>query len=146
MIYTCLHVCCMHSSVCSCVHVNFDVHYADTCPLFFFHFRRAVNNTCKMLMALGIGKREVYEDDFEKPFLRESREFFRVSLSIRSITFLAIHYYCIYMYEHIHVHVRRFSMHICRYISCIYMYMYMYMYNVYTVKYCQSAPTRVTPP
>jgi cullin 3 len=31
-----------------------------------------------MLMALGISKRDVYEDDFEKPFLRESREFFRM--------------------------------------------------------------------
>ena len=30
----------------------------------------------------GIGKRDVYEDDFEKPFLRESREFFRVSHSL----------------------------------------------------------------
>ncbi|CAI8044487.1 Cullin-3 [Geodia barretti] len=40
--------------------------------------RRAVNNACKMLMALGISKRDVYEDDFEKPFLRESREFFRM--------------------------------------------------------------------
>jgi cullin 3 len=41
-------------------------------------YRRAVSNACKMLMALGISKRDVYEDDFEKPFLRESREFFRM--------------------------------------------------------------------
>ena len=31
-------------------------------------------------MALGIGTRDVYEDDFEKPFLKESREFYRVSM------------------------------------------------------------------
>ena len=42
-------------------------------------FRGSVKNTCKMLMALGIGSREVYEDDFEKPLLMESREFYRVS-------------------------------------------------------------------
>ena len=31
-----------------------------------------------MLVVLGIGKMDVYEEDFEEPFLRESREFFRV--------------------------------------------------------------------
>ncbi len=40
-----------------------------------------MKNTCKMLMALGIGSREVYEEDFEKPLLTESREFYRVSHS-----------------------------------------------------------------
>ncbi len=43
-----------------------------------FH-RGSVKNTCKMLMALGIGSREIYEEDFEKPLLKESREFYRVS-------------------------------------------------------------------
>ena len=43
-----------------------------------FNFRGAVKNTCKMLMALGLTSREVYEDDFEKPLLKESREFYRV--------------------------------------------------------------------
>ena len=38
-----------------------------------------MKNTCKMLMALGIGSREIYEEDFEKPLLKESREFYRVS-------------------------------------------------------------------
>ena len=61
-------------------------------------YRRAVNNTCKMLMALGIGKRNVYEDDFETPFLKESREFFRVS----QLEHTYVHT-CIYMYN---VHVR----------------------------------------
>ena len=41
--------------------------------------RGSVKNTCKMLMALGIGSRDVYEDDFERPLLEESREFYRVS-------------------------------------------------------------------
>ena len=44
-----------------------------------FNFRGSVKNTCKMLMALGLTSREVYEDDFEKPLLKESREFYRVS-------------------------------------------------------------------
>ena len=44
-----------------------------------FNFRMSVKNTCKMLMALGLSTREVYEDDFEKPLLKESREFYRVS-------------------------------------------------------------------
>lgn len=41
--------------------------------------RGAVKSTCKMLMELGIGSRDVYEDDFERPLLEESREFYRVS-------------------------------------------------------------------
>ena len=45
-----------------------------------FLCRGSVKETCKMLMALGISSREVYEDDFEKPLLSESREFYRVSL------------------------------------------------------------------
>ena len=32
-----------------------------------------------MLMALGLNsRRDVYEEDFEKPFLRMSREFYKV--------------------------------------------------------------------
>ena len=42
-------------------------------------YRGAVKSTCKMLMELGIGSRDVYEDDFERPLLEESREFYRVS-------------------------------------------------------------------
>lgn len=38
-----------------------------------------MKNICKMLMALGIGSRDVYEDNFEKPLLAASREFYRVS-------------------------------------------------------------------
>ena len=38
-----------------------------------------MKDTCKMLMALGISNREVYEDNFERPLLMESREFYRVS-------------------------------------------------------------------
>lgn len=37
-----------------------------------------MKDTCKMLMALGLnGRRDVYEEDFEKPFLKMSREFFK---------------------------------------------------------------------
>ena len=43
--------------------------------------RGAVKSTCKMLMELGIGSRDVYEDDFERPLLEESREFYRVRVN-----------------------------------------------------------------
>lgn len=33
-----------------------------------------------MLMILGIDTRSVYEEDFEKPFLEESAEFYRVRI------------------------------------------------------------------
>ena len=41
--------------------------------------RGAVKNACQMLMVLGIDSRAVYEEDFEKPFLEQSAEFYRVS-------------------------------------------------------------------
>ncbi|XP_028415376.1 cullin-3-A-like [Dendronephthya gigantea] len=40
--------------------------------------RMAVKNACHMLMNLGIDSRSVYEEDFEKKFLSESAEFYRV--------------------------------------------------------------------
>jgi len=39
--------------------------------------RGAVKNACQMLMVLGIDSRAVYEEDFEKPFLDQSAEFYR---------------------------------------------------------------------
>lgn len=41
--------------------------------------RLAIRNACQMLMVLGINSRAVYEEDFEKPFLHQSSEFYRVS-------------------------------------------------------------------
>lgn len=45
--------------------------------------RLAVRNACQMLMSLGIEdsgqNRSVYEADFERPFLQQSAEFYRVS-------------------------------------------------------------------
>lgn len=41
-------------------------------------YRGSILNTCKMLMSLGNGKRDVYEEDFETPFLQMSREFYKV--------------------------------------------------------------------
>ena len=38
----------------------------------------AVKNACHMLMNLGIDSRCVYEEDFEKKFLTESAEFYKV--------------------------------------------------------------------
>lgn len=40
--------------------------------------RGAVKNACQMLMVLGIDSRSVYEEDFEKPFLTQSAEFYRL--------------------------------------------------------------------
>lgn len=40
--------------------------------------RIAIKNACQMLMVLGIEKRSVYEEDFERPFLQQSAEFYRV--------------------------------------------------------------------
>ena len=45
----------------------------------------AIKNTCEMLLALGIDSRSVYEDYFEKPFLEESAEFFKVRAYSRLI-------------------------------------------------------------
>ena len=41
--------------------------------------RMAIRNACQMLMLLGIDTRSVYEEDFEKPFLKESEEFYKVN-------------------------------------------------------------------
>lgn len=42
--------------------------------------RIAIKNACHMLMLLGINSRQVYEEDFERPFLQQSAEFYRVSI------------------------------------------------------------------
>lgn len=38
----------------------------------------ALKNACQMLMTLGIETRSVYEEDFEKPFLDQSADFYRL--------------------------------------------------------------------
>lgn len=38
--------------------------------------RIAIKNACQMLMILGINRRSVYEEDFERPFLQQSAEFY----------------------------------------------------------------------
>lgn len=40
--------------------------------------RMAIKNACQMLMVLGINSRSVYEEDFERPFLQQSAEFYKV--------------------------------------------------------------------
>ncbi len=47
----------------------------------------AVKNACHMLMNLGIDSRSVYEEDFEKKFLSESAEFYRVISILVFLTF-----------------------------------------------------------
>lgn len=43
--------------------------------------RIAIKNACQMLMVLGINNRVVYEEDFERPFLQQSIDFYRVNIS-----------------------------------------------------------------
>ncbi|XP_076339950.1 cullin-3-A-like [Tachypleus tridentatus] len=40
--------------------------------------RLAIKNACQMLVVLGIDLRCIYEEDFEKPFLAQSAEFYRM--------------------------------------------------------------------
>ncbi|EDO35230.1 predicted protein [Nematostella vectensis] len=40
--------------------------------------RMAIRNACQMLVILGIDSRHVYEEDFERPFLEESAEFYKM--------------------------------------------------------------------
>ncbi|XP_050539140.1 cullin-3-B-like [Daktulosphaira vitifoliae] len=40
--------------------------------------RIALKNACQMLMVLGIQNRSVYQEDFERPFLAQSSEFYNV--------------------------------------------------------------------
>ncbi|XP_034230690.1 cullin-3 isoform X2 [Thrips palmi] len=40
--------------------------------------RIAIKNGCQMLMVLGINSRSVYEEDFERPFLQQSAEFYKM--------------------------------------------------------------------
>ncbi|XP_050527611.1 cullin-3 [Daktulosphaira vitifoliae] len=40
--------------------------------------RISIKNACQMLMILGIQTRTVYEEDFEKPFLEQSAEFYKL--------------------------------------------------------------------
>lgn len=42
--------------------------------------RISIKNACQMLMVLGINDRSVYEEDFERPFLEQSAEFYKVFL------------------------------------------------------------------
>lgn len=40
--------------------------------------RLAVRHACQMLIELGIDSRAVYQEDFERPFLQESAEFYKL--------------------------------------------------------------------
>jgi len=60
----------------------------------YYVFRGAVKNACQMLMVLGIDSRSVYEEDFEKPFLTQSAEFYRVGFCHSDCRTLCEHYWC----------------------------------------------------
>jgi cullin 3 len=40
--------------------------------------QNVIKNACQMLMELGINSRSVYEDDFERPFLEHSLDFYKM--------------------------------------------------------------------
>ena len=40
--------------------------------------RLTIKNTCQMLMMLGIETRNVYKEDFESRFLKQSTEFYKI--------------------------------------------------------------------
>lgn len=44
----------------------------------------SVRAACQMLMVLGIDSRAVYEEDFERPFLAQSSEFYRVQVQCQN--------------------------------------------------------------
>ncbi|XP_077415938.1 cullin-3-like isoform X2 [Vanacampus margaritifer] len=45
--------------------------------------RGSIRNTCQMLMVLGLDSRIVYEEDFERPFLEMSAEFYQGLLNLK---------------------------------------------------------------
>lgn len=51
--------------------------------------RIAIKSACQMLMLLGINNRQVYEEDFERPFLQQSVEFYRVRFFLFSNTYIS---------------------------------------------------------
>ena len=42
--------------------------------------RQCLKKICQMMIILGINSRNVYEEDFERPFLEQSAEFYEVFL------------------------------------------------------------------
>ena len=85
-----------------------------------------------MLMALGIGKRDVYEDDFENPFLKESREFYMVTDNLM--------HYVIYLYTYVHTCTILVvtCMYMCTYTHSMYLfYHYKLTYDVRILKRMQ---------
>lgn len=55
--------------------------------------RLAIKNACQMLVHLGIDSRSVYEEDFERPFLAQSAEFYMAE----SQKFLTENSACVYI-------------------------------------------------
>jgi hypothetical protein len=54
--------------------------------------RIAIKNACQMLMLLGINSRQVYEEDFERPFLQQSVEFYKVNF-FKCINFIIYYFF-----------------------------------------------------
>lgn len=46
--------------------------------------RETMKNMCQMLLELSIENNEVYQEDFERPLLKVSRQFYRVCLFLPS--------------------------------------------------------------
>jgi cullin 3 len=51
--------------------------------------RSAISTACKMLVNLGNGSLDTYESDFERPFLAQTAEFYKVCECVRALTFFS---------------------------------------------------------
>ena len=80
--------------------------YHGNCYVIFC--RGAVKNICKMLMALGLNsRRDVYEEDFERPFIKMSKAYFMVSTGVSSwLKFLSISPSLPLSLTHTHTHIQ----------------------------------------
>jgi len=59
--------------------------------------RKAIKNACNMLMILGITGCMVYEEVFEKPFLEQSAEFYKVVIHLNINKFIITLKLCIFL-------------------------------------------------
>ena len=80
----------------------------NSCSFISYSCRGAVKNACQMLMILGIDSRSVYEEDFEKPFLDQSADFYRVSIknifTVRDIVSVCLFWLLVLNYLYFYVY------------------------------------------
>ena len=70
--------------------------------------RETMKNMCQMLLELSIENNEVYQEDFERPLLKVSRQFYRVGLFLPS-THTHTH---VHAHAHAHAHAHTHTLHV----------------------------------